>query len=386
MALTNFAALTSEEKTMWSLDFWKAARNASFINQFAGKGANAMVQRITELKKSEKGARAVLTLIPDLTGDGVVGDFTLENNEEAMGLSEIVIRIDQLRNANRLAGRLADQKSIVTFRETSRDLLAYWIADRMDQIAFLTLTGKAYSLTTGGAARAVTGGSAGLGLDELEYAADVTAATNGRHFMWKNTGEWVAGSEGVTFDDATQISYASLVKAKAMAKDRYIRGIRTGAGEEVFHVFVTPTVMSQLKLDPDYLSNVRNASPRSKGNDLFSGTTSVMVDGLVIHEYRHVNDTAGVASGSKWGTSGLLDGCAVLMCGAQALGFADIGNAMWEEEKFDYKNQVGISIAKMFGFRKPKFTTNYLLTSPVAESGAQDFGVMRLDYALVATA
>ena len=85
MAKTNFAALTAEEKTMWSLDFWKAARNLSFINQFAGRGANSMVQRITELKKSEKGARAVITLIPDLTGDGVTGDYDLERRSNGSG-------------------------------------------------------------------------------------------------------------------------------------------------------------------------------------------------------------------------------------------------------------------------------------------------------------
>ena len=62
MALTNFAALTTEQLTAWSRDFWRVARNASFINQFAGSGSNAMVQRVTELTKSEKGTRAVLTL------------------------------------------------------------------------------------------------------------------------------------------------------------------------------------------------------------------------------------------------------------------------------------------------------------------------------------
>lgn len=134
MALTNFAALTSEQKTVWSRDFWHAARNASFINQFAGSGSNAMVQRITDLTKSEKGARAVLTLLADLSGDGVVGDYTLEGNEEALSSSDITVRIDQMRNANRLAGRLADQKSIVNFREASKDSLAYWMADRMAAI------------------------------------------------------------------------------------------------------------------------------------------------------------------------------------------------------------------------------------------------------------
>ena len=292
-----------------------------------------------------------------------------------MGLAEQVIRIDQLRNANRLAGRLADQKSIVNFREQSRDLLAYWIADRMDQIAFLTLTGKAYTFTNNGATRPVL--TTGQNLSDLEYAADVTAATADRHFMWKGSATgFDAGDEGIDFDNAQKISYEALVRAKAMAKDRYMRGIRTGAGEEVFHVFVTPSVMADLKLDQDYITNVRHAAPRSKGNELFAGTTSVMVDGLVIHEYRHVFDTTSAAGGSKWGTGGNVDGCAVLFCGAQSLGMADIGNAMWEEEDFDYKNQIGISVGKMFGFLKPQFTTLY------GAGGTQDFGVMRLDFAV----
>ena len=74
MANTNFAALTSNQLQMWSRDFWRVARNMSFINQFAGTGSNAMVQRITELTKSEKGTKATLTLLADMTEDGTVGD------------------------------------------------------------------------------------------------------------------------------------------------------------------------------------------------------------------------------------------------------------------------------------------------------------------------
>lgn len=65
MALTNFGLLTSEQKTVWSMDLWKQARNHSFINRFLGKGPNSLIQHITELKKSEKGARAVITLLAD---------------------------------------------------------------------------------------------------------------------------------------------------------------------------------------------------------------------------------------------------------------------------------------------------------------------------------
>lgn len=368
MALTNFAALTSEQKTAWSLDFWRMARNNSFINQFAGSGANSMVQRVTELKKSEKGARAVITLIADLTGDGIVGDYTLEGAEEAINSYDKVIRIDQLRNANRIAGRLADQKSIVNFRETSRDVLAYWMADRIDQVAFLTLAGIAYTQKNNGGARAVL--STGANLGDLEFAADVAAPSADRHF--KNTASgWDAGD--TTTDGHLKITYESLVRAKALAKDRYVRGIKTGAGEEVFHVFVTPQVMADLKLDNDYISNVRNAAPRSKSNELFAGTSSTMVDGLVIHEFRHVPNTAGLTSGNKWGATGTENGCSALMCGAQALGMADIGNAYYDEDMFDYENQTGISVGKMLGFLKPQFNSIY-------SGSTEDFGVLRLDY------
>ena len=58
MAVTNFGLLTDEQKTTWSMDFWSQARNLSFINKFLGKSENSVIQHITELKKSEKGARA----------------------------------------------------------------------------------------------------------------------------------------------------------------------------------------------------------------------------------------------------------------------------------------------------------------------------------------
>jgi hypothetical protein len=74
MAVTNFNALTDEQKTVWSRQVWKAARNLAFTTKFTGSGPNSMIQRITELTKSEKGTRAVITLVADLEEDGVAGD------------------------------------------------------------------------------------------------------------------------------------------------------------------------------------------------------------------------------------------------------------------------------------------------------------------------
>src|SRR5690606_40683070 len=109
MASTNFAALTDEQYTVWSRDFWREARNKTFLMSFAGDSANSMIQRITELRKTTDGARAVITLINEATGDGVVGDNELEGNEEALTASDMVIQLDQWRKAHKSAGKRSEE-------------------------------------------------------------------------------------------------------------------------------------------------------------------------------------------------------------------------------------------------------------------------------------
>ena len=380
MANTNFSALTSEQLTIWSRDFWRVARNMSFINQFAGSGPNAMVQRINELTQSEKGARAVLTLLADMTGDGIVGDNTLEGNEEALRAFDIVVGLDQLRFANRLAGRLADQKSVVNFREHSRDALAYAMADRMDQLAFLTLSGIGYNLKNNGGLRPQM--NSGQNLNDLAFGSDVTAPTSNRHRRFDASNGIVAG-DVTAVAAADKLSYGAIVDLKAYAKDQYIRGLRGAGNDETYHLFVTPQVMADLKLDSDFLANVRQAGVRGPGSSLFSGSSSLMVDGIMVHEFRHVFNTSGATSGSssnagsagyKWGADANINGSACLFCGAQALAMADIGAPEIVEDTFDYGNQNGISIGKIFGLKKPKYHSD-------VTGQSEDFGVIRLDVA-----
>ena len=368
MTVTNFNALTDEQKTVWSRQVWKQARNLAFMTKFMGKGPNSMIQRITELTKSEKGTRAVITLVADLEEDGVAGDRQLEGNEEEIKAYDQVINIDQLRQANRHKGKLAEQKSVVTFREQSRDVLAYWLADRCDQLAFLTLSGIAYTFTNRGSSRTSSA------LSDLEFSADVSAASTNRHRRWDATTGLVAGSTADVAAADTP-SWAMLVELKAFAKDKYLRGIKGPGGQEFYHVFMCPQGMAKLRQDPDYLANVRNAGVRGSSNELFKGTDTVMVDGLMIHEYRHVFNTQGASSGSKWGAGSAINGQAVLFCGAQALGIADIGSPEWVEKGFDYDNQQGISVGKMFGFLKPVFRS-------AIDGSDEDFGVIRCDTAI----
>jgi N4-gp56 family major capsid protein len=334
------------------------------INKFLGEGPNAMIQHVKELTKTEKGTRAVLTLVPDLEGDGVAGDRRLKGNEEPIKAFDKVIRVDQLRNANISEGRIAEQKSIVKFRETSRDVLAYWLADRVDQLGFLTLAGIAYSKKPNGATRV------GSDLPNLEFAADVAAPTGARVFRWNATSGTLDAGASNTVTAGDTLSWELIVQLKARAKDEYMRGVRNG-GKETFHLFVTPQAMAKLKLDDNYLKALRHAQKRGDGNPAFTGD-AVDVDGVVIHEYRHVPNTSGVAAPNKYGISGDVEGAQLLFCGAQAMGMADLGMPEWIEEGDDYGNQRAVATGKIFGFLKPKFFTQY----GSAAATEQDFGVM----------
>ena len=358
MALTNFAALTQEQLTLWQRDVWKQARNHSYITRFMGDGSDSVIQRITTLKKDQKGSRAVITLLADLVGDGVAGDRQLEGNEEAMQTFDQVIRIDQLRHGTRHLGRMADQKSVVEFRKNAKDVLSYWQADRHDQLAFLTLSGVPYSVHNNGAPRV------GSDFVNLEYAADVKPLTANRRLRWNGTSKTLEANGATTSVAAADVPmWEMFIQLKAYAKTHKIRGVKAG-GEETYHVFLSPLAMAKLKLDSMYIQNLRHAQAKGGDNPLFTGNT-VKIDNLVIHEYEHVYNTSGASGAvllpkggalhSKWGASGDVDGCQVLFCGAQAMGFADIGNPYWDEEGYDYSNSQGIAVGKISGFLNPQF-------------------------------
>jgi len=372
--LTNFSKLTTEQLTLWSRDLWHAARNVSFLNAFAGSGPGAMVQRITELKKGNKGARAVITLVQDLQGDGVVGDNQLEGNEEAMNSADQVINIDQIRHANRLEGRMADQRSVVTFRNNSKNALQYWLANSMDELGFLTLSGVAYAQHSNGAPRI------GSQWPQLDFAADISAPTANRHFRWDGTNKVLAAANTTSIAAADTPSWKMLVQLKAKAVSTYVKPLRGENGVQGYNVFMSPQGIAALKQDPDFMEVWKLAMQRGGSNPLFKGTNlggtdGIYIDGMNILEYRHVFNTTGAASGSKWGSSGTTDGQRVLLCGAQALGFADIGLPMWVEKDFDYDNSPGISAAKIIGFKKPVFPSIYTGTT-------EDFGVISVDTAI----
>ncbi len=367
MAKTNFADLNSKQKIVWSRDVWSAARDAMFVKRFIGTGQGSMIQRITELTKSERGERVLMQLVADLIEDGIVDDNEREGFEESMQNFEQEITISLLSHQVRNKGKMAEQKTVIRFREQARDKLAYWLANRIDQLVFLTLSGIGYQFQNNGAARTNSN------LPQLAFAADVQAPSAKRHLRWDASAGGLAAGDTTQVTDNDVLTYNAIVEVMAYMKDHYVKPLMRD-GKEYYVGLVKPGTLAQLKKDPDYIRAITGALPRSKDHPWFTGGP-VTVDGLVLHEHRLVYSTSGRASNARWGAGGAVNGTRTLICGAQALGMADLGPPEWAEEKFQYGTQQGISVDKMFGLLKPRFYSIY-------DKSEEDFGCLCLDHAL----
>ena len=72
---------------------------------------------------------------------------------------------------------------------------------------------------------------------------------------------------------------------------------------------------------------------------------------------------------------GTVEGTRTMICGAQALGMADLGPPDWEEKLFDYGSKQGISVDKFIGLMLPQFYSLY-------DQSVEDFSRLCIDHAL----
>lgn len=372
MAATDFGALSEARKRLWAAEIWKAGRDQNFwmSNGFMSSGTNSPIQQITDLTETERGRECIMQLVSDLQGDGIVGDNLLEGSEEAMFNDTQVIRIDQIRHGVRSKGRMAEQATVIRFRTVGREKLGFWLADKVDELMFLTASGVTYDKKVDGSTRV------GSQLPSLAFNADVAAPTSGRVLY--------AGSatSTATLTTGDKMTWNLVVKAQAYAKRKRIKPIRSG-GREYYAMVISTEQMRDLKTDTTYQTLVSKAAPRGDSNPLFKNAIAV-IDGVVIYDHQKVYSTLGLAASSKWGAGGTVDGAQALFMGAQALGFAKIGNADYNEsDNTDYKNRPGMAIGTIVGMLKPRFKSVFDLSG--GEPTVQDFGIMSLYTAAAAT-
>lgn len=369
MAVTDFGALTDAQRKVWALEIWKAGRDASFwfANGFIGgkSDMNSVIQRVTELTETDRGLECVMQLVLDMQSDGIVGDNQLEGNEEALQNDAQTIRIDQLRNGNKSKGEMSEQATVIRFRVQSKDKLSFWLSDKLDELMFLTVSGRAYTLKTDGSTRTSSQ------LPSLRFASDVVAPSTNR-IMFAGS----ATSEG-TLTAADKMAWAVIVRAKQMAIRKRLRPIRSG-GKNYYAIVISPEQERDLVLDPTYQTIVSRAAEKGQSHPLFKGSL-VTVQGVIIHVHNKVFNTLGLSSGSKWGAGSTVDGAQAQLLGAQAAGIALLGGVFFREsDNTDYKNRPGIGVGRKIGMLKPQFKSVYDSLS------REDFGTIAVKTAAAA--
>lgn len=364
MAATDFGALADAKKRLWAANIWKAYRDNSFwmANGFIGESQSDMnkpIYRVTDLTETERGLECVMQLVLDLEGDGTVGDNQLDGNEEPLINDSQIIKIDMLRHGVRSKGRMAEQATVVRFRSEAKDKLGFWLPDKLDELMFLTGAGMSYNLKVNNSTRSNSQ------LPSLKFASDVSAPTANRK---KYAGSATSTSLLTAYD---KMNWNLVVSTNQFMMDNGVRPIRAG-GEERYIYVLSAAQYRDLTLDPTYMANVARAATSGASNPLFKGGIT-SIDGAVIYKHRKVPNTSGLTSGNKWGSGGTVEGAQAMVMGAQALGFATIGNAFWAEaEVTDYGNRPGIAYGRMFGVLKPRFK------SPSNNNSREDFGMVSL--------
>lgn len=372
------AGLNTETIKYFEKKVWKRLRTESLAEQLASEGGDAAIHRVTELQQTTWGYSAYMTLVPDDTSFGVVGDNRLQDREAGITSHDLEITFDQFRKAFKNEGVMADRSAWFKFAQVAADQLAYWAKDTKDRLMMNTLAGVAYGTELNGSTRSSTCEWA-----QNRFASHVSSPSSNRHFRW-DVGATAADNTLVSSPATTDIvatdlptwnMFLDMRTELPLMRIKPIRG-KWGNGEDLYICIVHPRTMNVIKKDSTFQQNLRDALQRGEKNPVFRGAKSYMVDGILLIEHRYAYTTLGADSGSKWGATGAVDGARTLFLGAQALGMVEMGGPKWVTRMDDYDNMQGISMAIKFGFRKTIWPDQYVANAN------EDFGVVAVDHAV----
>jgi N4-gp56 family major capsid protein len=336
MALTSYGVNAPEAVKLWSKTLAREALKATQIQHFIGESASSLVQEKTDFKKSA-GDRLTMTLRMQLTGDGVLGDGTLEGNEERLTTYTDNLLIDQLRHAVRSAGKMTEQRIPWSIREEAKDGLVDWWAGRMDTAFFNQLCG--YTPAT-----------------DLRFTGNnaVLAPTN---VVRPNAR---ANDESLTTGDEFTLQLIDTAVARAKLATPVLRPLKIG-GKDKYVMFLHTNQVTQLRTNTAAgqwldIQKAATTGDGSRDNPIFTGALGEY-NGVILHESTRITNGVNSSTGAVD-----TDVRRAVLCGAQAavIGFGggmSFGGWDWNEELFDYGNQLGVEAGCIFGLKASRFNS-----------------------------
>lgn len=349
MAQTEFGVNHPLAVKRWSTSLAVEAEKKMYFRRFIG-GEESIIHKLTDLEK-KAGDKITYGLRMKLRGEGVEGDNTLENNEEALVYYDDAVLIDQLRHATRSKGKASEQRVPYNMRRTGRQALSTWWAERFDELLFVYLSG----------ARGIDS-TLTLPLAFTSFAGNALQVPDAAHIRYAN-GKTKAT---ITSSDIITLKEIDALVEKAETVDPMIQPVMVD-GEKTWVLLMHPYQVYDLRTATNvgqWLDIQKAAGARAGSNPIFTGALGVY-NGVVLHSHRNV------VRFSDYGATTDQPAARALFLGAQAGAIAwgrgsGEGRYSWKEELFDYGNQLGIAAGSIFGTKKSRFNS-------------ADFGVIALD-------
>jgi N4-gp56 family major capsid protein len=335
MALTSYGTNNAVAVKLWSKRLAREALKATFIQKFIGESDDSLIQVKPETGKSA-GDKVTVTLRMQLSGDGVQGDGTLEGNEESLTTYTDALIIDQLRHAVRSSGKMSEQRIPWSVREEAMLGLRDWWAGRLDTSFFNQIAGNT----------AVT--------DTRYLGNQAVVAPTLEVFPNGATTDQACNSTAYTFD----LHQIDVAVGYAKTQTPVIRPIKF-QGEELYVGFLHPWQVRDLRKNTatGQWTDIQKAAMTGgevAKNPIFTGALG-MYNNVILHEAFRA--PTGVNSGTN---AALPNVRRAILCGAQsaAIGFGQnqsFENFDWNEELFDYGNQLGVEAGLIYGLKKLVF-------------------------------
>ncbi|HYE38220.1 N4-gp56 family major capsid protein [Methylocaldum sp.] len=337
MSATEYGVNAPEVVKLWSKALYRESIKESFIGRFIGDGPSALIQRKNDLKKSA-GDRIRLTLRMKLTGAGVQGDDTLEGNEESLSTYTDDILINQLRHAVRVKGKMTEQRVPWSIREESKDGLKDWWTER-HEVAFMNqIAGNVAQTDT-----KYTGNQAALAATSILRGGDATT------------------DQGIDSSDLFTLTLIDRAVTTAKLASPGFRPLKIG-GKSKYVCFLHPYQVEQMRTSTTtgQWLDIQKAAMQGgdvSNNPIYSGALGEY-NGVILHESQYL--PKGVHSTALTAVDNTRR---AVFCGAQAAAIAfggdsnGVNDPAWQEELFDYGNQLGVKAGFIYGLKKTQFNS-----------------------------
>ena len=338
------------------------------LKQFMGNNAEYAIQKLDALAKG-KGDAVNYQIRFKLQGNGVVGDETLEGNEEVINVSNDSVVITQLRNAAGKHSRMTAKRTYVDYTTDTIDLLSTWFGEWCDEALFIYLAGVRGTNDLAGKFVAGWAGHAGNALatpdaNHLRYCTDSGLSST-------------IGDMNDTLDvlhlDLANVTIKELQNTSGNAG---MRKVRFGSRPKFLFIVSPRQRVHMMQTNASNLFEKINIGKIQGGNT----TDYIFDDGIDYTDfaiYENVNirriattDYTGIDSGMTAVHRALILGA---QAGVVAYGDSNGGfdNIQVDSETFDYGNMRAYAGAAILGMKKVRFN------DPAGT--ARDLGVFCLD-------